>query len=173
MTNEYLMVGVIVRTKGFKGELVLTEVPKAIDSVAKDIQVKIGYSEQFSKTYTLTNFKRYQKGANIKLKEIMNDDQGKELKEHGLFVSKENINRKENVYIDHELAGCKVFDNESGEELGIIVDIYELPANDVWVMESNGKEVPLPVIDDVIISVDIDKKEIRIKLLDGLMELGE
>ena len=47
----------------------------------------------------------------------------------------------------------------------------ELPANDVWVMRTDKAEIPLPVIDDVIKSVDIEKKEIRIELMDGLMDL--
>lgn len=173
MSDKYLMVGVITKTKGFKGELVLTEVPKAIENVVANIEVKIGYSERFSKPYNLTQFKRFQKNANIKLKEITSDEAGHKMKELGLFVKTDNINRKVNTYIDHELSGCKVYNIEDGKLLGEICDVLELPANDVWIMRTETTEIPLPVIEDVIKSVDIDKKEIYIYLLDGLMELGK
>lgn len=171
--SDYLLVGVIVKTKGFKGEMILVDVPKAVESVVNNIDVKIGYSEQFSKKYHLTQIKRYQKNAVIKLNEISSDDDANKLRERGLFVLKSDINRRKNTYIDHELAACKVYDFESGELLGEIVDVLELPANDVWMMRMDDDiEVPLPVIDEVIKSVDIDKKEIKITMMDGLMELG-
>lgn len=170
--SDYILVGVIVKTKGYKGEMVLSEVPKAIESVSDDIDVKIGYSEQFSRKYRLTQLKRYQKNAVIKLKEITSDDNGNKLREYGVFVLKTDINRRKNTYIDHELAHCKVYDFETGDLLGEIVDVMELPANDVWVMRTDELEIPLPVIDQVIKSVDIEKKEIRITMMDGLMELG-
>ncbi len=169
--SEYILVGVIVKTKGYKGEMIVIDIPKAIESVSDNIDVKIGYSEQFSKKFRLIQFKRYQKNANLKLKEIASDIEANSLREHGLFVLKTDINRKKNTYIDHELAGCKVYNIQTNELLGEIVDIMELPANDVWVMRTDKAEIPLPVIDDVIKSVDIEKKEIRIELMDGLMDL--
>lgn len=171
--SDYILVGVIVKTKGFKGEMILIDVPQAIENVINNIDVLVGYSEQFGKKYHLTQFKRYQKNAVIKLESITSDDNANKLREHGLFVLKSDINRKKNTYIDHELAACKVFDFETGDLLGEIVDVLELPANDVWMMRTESDlEIPLPVIDQVIKSVDIDKKEIRISMMDGLMELG-
>lgn len=170
--SDYLLVGVIVKTKGYKGEMIVIDIPKAIENIRENIKVKIGYSEQFAMEFNLKHFKRYQKNANLKLKEINSDTEARSLKEHGLFVKKEDINRKENVYIDHEIAGCKVYDFQTEEFLGEIVDILELPANDVWILKTDNSEIPLPVIDDVIKSVDITKKEIRIEVMEGLMDLG-
>lgn len=169
--SDYILVGVIVKTKGFKGEMILIDVPTAIENISSNVDVKIGYSEQFAKKFHLTQFKRYQKNATLKLKEITSDTDANLLREHGLFALKTDINRKKNTYIDHELAGCKVYNIETNELLGEIVDVMELPANDVWVMRTETAEIPLPVIDDVIKSVDIDKKEIMVELMDGLMDL--
>ena len=170
--SDYLLVGVIVKTKGYKGEMIVIDIPKAIENIRENIKVKIGYSEQFTMEFNLKHFKRYQKNANLKLKEINSDTEARSLKEHGLFVKKEDINRKENVYIDHEIAGCKVYNFQTEEFLGEIVDILELPANDVWILKTDKSEIPLPAIDDVIKSVDITKKEIRIEVMEGLMDLG-
>jgi len=55
--------------------------------------------------------------------------------------------------------------------LGTITDVWIMPANDVWVLSMPEGDIPLPVIDDVILSVDIPKKQIIIRLIDGLRDL--
>jgi|SRR6056300_1542458 16S rRNA processing protein RimM len=173
MNKDYILSGVITKTKGYKGELYLLNVPSAIENLKEDVTVKVGYSLNFSKEYKLKSFKRYQKGATVKLAEISSDTEGKKLKERGIFVDVDDVNKKENKYIDHELIDCMVIDNNSNQNYGKIIDVMELPANDVWLMKYNNMEIPIPVIDDVIKKVDIKNKEIYVELIDGLMELGE
>jgi 16S rRNA processing protein RimM len=173
MNKEYILSGVITKTKGYKGELYILNVPTAIENIKENVTVKIGYSLNFSKDYTLTSFKRYQKGATVRLTEINSDKEGKPLKEKGIFVDVNDINKKENKYIDHELIDCMVIDNKTNQEYGKIIDVMEMPANDVWLMDYNNLEIPIPVIEDVIKKVDIDKKQIFVELIDGLLELGE
>jgi 16S rRNA processing protein RimM len=44
-------------------------------------------------------------------------------------------------------------------------------ANHVWVVRRpRGKPVLLPVIDDVILDVDVERKRVTIHLLEGLLE---
>lgn len=70
-----------------------------------------------------------------------------------------------------DIEGCTVVD-DSGEYLGTISDIWLMPANDVWVVTtSSGSTIPLPVIDDVILSVDLTQRNIRVRLLPGLRDI--
>jgi 16S rRNA processing protein RimM len=66
---------------------------------------------------------------------------------------------------------CNVFDIDKNEIIGKIVDIWEMPANNVWIVKTEQGNVPLPVIDDVIKEKDFINKIIKIKMLDGLEEL--
>jgi 16S rRNA processing protein RimM len=43
-----------------------------------------------------------------------------------------------------------------------------MPGNDVYVVRNGEKEILLPVIDDVIISTDIDSGRMVIHLMEGL-----
>jgi len=73
-------------------------------------------------------------------------------------------------YLDVDLIGCSVFD-EGGAELGTISDVIVTGANDVWEIHSkDGKEILIPVIDEVVLNVDIDNGKITVRLLDGLVE---
>ncbi|MBO9607968.1 MAG: ribosome maturation factor RimM [Paenibacillaceae bacterium] len=77
---------------------------------------------------------------------------------------------EEDEYYYHEIVGCGVV-TEDGEKLGTITEILSPGANDVWVVERpKGKPVLLPVIDDVLISVDIAAKTVTVRLMEGLIE---
>lgn len=59
---------------------------------------------------------------------------------------------------------------EEGETLGTISEILTPGANDVWVVKTPaGKEVLIPVIDDVVLDVDIEQQQVKIHLMEGLL----
>jgi 16S rRNA processing protein RimM len=79
----------------------------------------------------------------------------------------------EGEYYHHQLLGINVVD-EAGQPLGILTDILYTGANDVFIVtDAKGKELLLPVIDDVIINVDLDTQIMRVHLLPGLVEGSE
>ncbi len=59
-------------------------------------------------------------------------------------------------------------ETEDGEYLGKIVDVYLLPANDVYVVKQGDKEILLPAIEDVIKKVDLDRGNLVVIRIGGL-----
>ena len=54
--------------------------------------------------------------------------------------------------------------------LGIVKDIYNTGANDIYSVETpGGKEILLPAIKEVIKQVDIENKKIIVHILKGLI----
>ena len=48
-----------------------------------------------------------------------------------------------------------------------------MPANDVWIVTMpDGRTLPLPVIDDVVLSVDVAARVIVAYILPGLLDLS-
>jgi 16S rRNA processing protein RimM len=168
-------IGSIVNTKGLNGTLVLRKVPKDLQSLTKEINVKIGFSDSFAMNYTMTKFKMGNDFALCNLKEIINPEDAIKLKEKGIFAEDKDLIKdgKETYFVD-ELVGAEVFDWKNKKKLGEISDVWVLPANDVWLMKTeDGKEIPLPVIDDVIKKVKVEDKVIFINLINGLAELAD
>ena len=64
--------------------------------------------------------------------------------------------------------GMTVRDEKHGV-LGEIVETIITGANDVWVIEGGYGQVLVPVIDDVVLSIDEDAGEVFVRLLPGLM----
>jgi len=57
---------------------------------------------------------------------------------------------------------------ETGQLLGKIESIFPTGSNDVYVCRNGQKEILIPAISDVVIKVDLVKKQMLVKLLEGL-----
>jgi 16S rRNA processing protein RimM len=70
----------------------------------------------------------------------------------------------EGEFYHHELIGINVVD-EQGRPLGIISEILETGANDVYVVTNpEGEEILLPAIEKVILKVDLLRREVQVRL---------
>ena len=150
------------------------------------------------KIYSTTNMgkRRYKKGNVIFIHDLENDiyDEHKVLtyRHQGLydFVKVENITTMDEAiskkgmeicviknrddlddeeYFYSDLKGCKVYD-ENAQELGYVVEVEEFPAQ--LTLRVSRKEKPdffVPFIEEFIVSVDIDKKAIVIRVIEGLL----
>lgn len=69
-----------------------------------------------------------------------------------------------------DIEGCAVV-TEDGREIGTVTEVIFTPANDVWAArDAEGHEVLIPVIDDVLVSVDVTAKRIVVREVPGLLE---
>ena len=76
----------------------------------------------------------------------------------------------EGEYYIHDLIGLRVVAT-SGEELGTIEDVLETGANDVYVVKRPGqKDLLVPVIDDVVLGVDLEAGTATIEVVPGLLD---
>ena len=85
---------------------------------------------------------------------------------------------EEGEYYIADLLGCRVFADEesrlmakTSEDglLGTLKDVLQTGANDVYIVDTGKGELLIPVIKDCIKNVDIEKGEILVHLLPGLI----
>ena len=61
---------------------------------------------------------------------------------------------------------------DEGVVLGTLTDVLQTGANDVYCVKmENGRELLLPAIKDCILNVDLEKQEMLVHVLDGLLDL--
>lgn len=73
------------------------------------------------------------------------------------------------MYYHHELIGFRVV-NEKEELIGTLSEILQTGANDVYVVSrSQGDEILIPAIASVVVSIERDNKQIRIREMPGLL----
>ncbi len=73
---------------------------------------------------------------------------------------------------DHDVEGCEVT-TEQERSLGTVRDVIHTRANDIWsVVDGAGAETLVPVLKDVVVSVDTTGKRIVVREIPGLTTAG-
>ena len=101
-------------------------------------------------------------------------DTANKYRQKSLFVTRENaVKLAKNEYFIADLIGLKVTSDE-GEDLGVLEDVLQTGANDVYVIKPEGEEeILLPAIKECVKEVDIETGCMVVHLLPGLRELNK
>lgn len=167
--EEYLEIGKIVNTNGLKG---LLKVMPLTDDITRfedleTIYIQIGKDLVEKK---IEDVKYIKNMVLLKLEGIDSIDEAEKYKNLYIKINKKNaVELPEDSYLIVDVIKCDVYTDE-GELLGKMIDVLDTGSNDVYVVKnSEGKEILLPAIKEVIKSVDIANKKIIVKLMDGLI----
>jgi 16S rRNA processing protein RimM len=173
MSEAMYNVGKVVNTQGIKGELkVLLSTDFPEDRFKKGSKLILLDADQKSQMIVEVESGRLQKNVYIVKFVGFNDiNQVEQYKGWSLKVrASDLVELESDQYYYHEIIGCNVV-TEEGEELGTITDILTPGANDVWVVtRPQGKPVLLPVIDDVVLKVDVAAKLVQVYIMEGLID---
>ena len=168
--TDFLQVGKIVNTHALQGELkVLSESDFKEERFRKGSELIIDFNGEHVPVVVATH--RSHKGMDLlKFKGLNSINDVEKFKGSALLVSAEYLeDLDEDEFYYFEIIGCVVKSVE-GEVIGEISDVLRTGANDVWIVKREGqKDVLVPYIKQVVKSVDIDKKEVIIEIIDGLL----
>ncbi|KIL35266.1 16S rRNA processing protein RimM [Cohnella kolymensis] len=173
MKEERLLnVGKIVNTHGIRGEVKVwpqTDFPEVRFQVGSKLLMFPPESGD-PVTVEVTSSREQKNMFVVKLKGFDDINQVEKLKGCELKVSdSERVPLSEDEYYVRDIIGCSVV-TEEGEELGVIADVLTPGANDIWVVTMpKGKELLLPVIDDVVLDVDLTARKVTVHLMEGLL----
>ncbi len=173
MSEERLLnIGKVVNTHGIRGEIKVwpqTDFPEVRfkpgsklmmfpPEAGQPITIEILASREQKKMYVL------------QIKGYDNINQVEKYKGWELKVAEsERVPLPEGEYYFRDIVGCAV-ESDEGEQLGTVKDILSTGANDIWVVQMpKGKDLLIPVIDDVVLNVDIAERKITVHLLEGLL----
>lgn len=167
--ENMLQVGVITATHGIKGEVKVfptTDDIKRFDYLKKVfidsreglIQVKVAGVRYFKNLVIL------------KFKGINDINDVEKYKKCPLLVTREDaVPLEEGEYYITDIIGINAV-SDDGVVLGTIKDVLQTGANDVYIIQTEDKkEILVPAIKQCILNVDLDKKEMKIHLLEGLV----
>jgi 16S rRNA processing protein RimM len=161
-----LEIGQIVNTHGLRGDLKVMpwcDDPEIFDELA--------YVIIDGEEYDIEKSRMQKNMVLLKLAGIDDINDAEKYRNKVLTIPREELgDLPEGTYYICDLLGCNVTTDE-GRDLGEIKDIIKTGSNDVYVVEdSGGRQVLIPVIDEVVLSVDVDEKKVLIKPLKGLID---
>lgn len=170
--EQFLRVGVIASTHGIRGEVKVYPTTDDLSRFETLKEVVLVTQRKEHLPLTVAGVKFFKQFAILKFKEIDNIDDVQKYKGCDLMVSRENAQPlEENEYYIGDLIGMKVV-SDDGKNLGILEDVLQTGANDVYVVKRlGGSELLLPVIDECILDVDVEQGLVKAHVMEGLLDL--
>lgn len=166
----YLDIGKIINTHGVKGEV---KVIPFTDDPERYRKLKQVYLDRPSglETYHISGVKFFKNTVIIKFKEINDMETAEALKETVIKIErKDAVKLPKNSYFVCDILGCEVID-ENGRSLGILKDVLQTGANDVYVVRNeNNREILIPAIKSVVERISLEDKKINVTLPKGLLD---
>ncbi|MGN0371304.1 MAG: ribosome maturation factor RimM [Enterocloster sp.] len=169
--EKLLRVGVITSTHGVRGEV---KVFPTTDDARRFKKLKEVILDTGKERIPLSieNVKFFKNMVILKFKGYDNINDVEIYRQKDLLITREQaVKLAPDEYFITDLIGLRVVD-EKGTSIGVMKDVLETGANDVYVVEmADGKELMLPAIKDCILNVDIEGGLMTVHVLDGLMDL--
>lgn len=168
MKNKFLETGKIVGTHGVRGML---RVQPWCDSS--------DFLTEFSRVYTDSNGKNQLKVLSAKphggivlmsVDGVTTIEEAEKLRGQVIYINRDDVDLPEGRYFISDLIGCTVTDADTGATLGILADVSQTGANDVWHIKKEEREYLVPAIESVIVSVTPDEDSIVIRPLKGIFD---
>ncbi|MDD3193743.1 MAG: ribosome maturation factor RimM [Oscillospiraceae bacterium] len=107
----------------------------------------------------------------VKLVGTDNVEAAQALRGQVLYAARAYMPLEKGEYFIQDLIGLSVVDADTGEEYGILSDVSQTGANDVYHISKPGeKEKLVPAIKDVVVETDVDGGTMKIRPLKGLFD---
>ena len=171
MQEEYLLLGYIVDAFSLDGTFkVLSKTDFAKQRYQKGKEVFLYQANTKQRmTVVVESFRKGGQFDFVKVQGINSKEEALEFKGYEIHALKDYDNMDKDTYYFVDLVGCKIID-EKGQEYGVVKQVEEFPAQLTLRVKRNGKEdFFVPFVKAFIRRVDINKKEIEINIIEGML----
>lgn len=168
--EEMLQVGVVATVHGIRGEM---KVFPTTDTARRFLDLSYVYMDMGREDFRkmeIQGVKFFKKLAILKFRGIDDRNEAEKYRGKGLWIPRDEAQPlgEDEYYIGDLIGMDVVLEDES--PFGILKDVLETGANDVYVVETaQGREVLLPAIGECIRQIDVEAGVMTIHLMDGLM----
>ena len=165
---EFLAVGGLRKPHGLRGEMFMVVWTDFPERLQPGVTVYVGESHQPIRIKSLRN---HNQNLLITFDEFDNREEVGQFRNQVVFVrTADLLPLPEDEFYLHQLLGLRVIQDEDNLHLGVVTEILETGANNVFIVRpENGPAILIPDIDSVILKIDLEAGEIRVHLIPGLL----
>ena len=170
---NYLQLGIILKTKGLKGEVKVKSTTDFAHLRYKKKAKVFLYNEKSGdlKEVHIASYNFNQGFDYVSFEEYKDIDLITPFIGYQIVVNKEEQPplKKDNYYFA-DLVNCEVFDKERGL-IGKVTKVEQYSSNETLRIKlENGKDLLLPFVKAFVKKVDIETKRIDVELIEGMIE---
>lgn len=171
--SECFYLGIIARKYSFKGEVILNldtdepEIYQNLDAVFLDMGKDLlpFFIEKSS----------FQKGRELRVRfeDVKTEQDADAILKKKVYLPLQFLPKLSgNKFYYHEVIGFSLVDEKQGA-IGTIESINDSTAQALFIVSSGNDEILVPMVKDFIIKVDREKREIRVKTPEGLIDMNK
>ena len=162
MKQRYIEAGQIVNTHGVRGEV---RIVPWCDSAAFLSEFDTFYID--GKPVKVLSSRVHKTNLLALLEGCADVNEAMRLKNKVVHIDREDADLPEGSHFIVDLIGLRVLDNATGEEIGTVKEVLDLPANDVYVVRGE-REYMIPAVSAFIAETNVDEGYMRVNMQRGL-----
>ena len=165
----FVIIGKFRRPHGIRGEIrmtVLTDFPELI------VPEQTIYAGERYHPYTIKGIRWHGEDMLVSLEELPDRTAVEIFRNIMVYMKGVDIPEpREGEYYIHQLVGLDVITDQD-QKLGVIKEIILTGANDVYLVDTgSGKDILLPVIDEVVLDINHDEGFVLVHIIPGLLDI--
>ncbi len=168
MLKQFLEAGQVVGTHGVRGEL---RVQPMGDSPEFLVRFRTLYLDQGRTPVRVRSARVHKNIALIALENVNSIDDGERLRGRILYLDRNDARLPKGRYFIADLMGMQVSDADDGRIYGKLTDVMQTGANDVYeITDDAGKTYLMPAVKQMVIDVNIEAGEMKIRPVAGIFD---
>ena len=168
MKKTFLNIGKIVGSHGIKG---MVRVECWCDSPEFLCQFNRLFTAPDTESVLKVNKASPHKNiALLKFKGIDTIEQAEAMRGSLLYIFRDDAQLSDGQFFIDEIIGCKIYDGETNEYYGLLDDVTNTGANDIWQIKNGDKEYLFPSVPQFVKSIDVNKEVIYILPPKGIFD---
>ncbi|MFO7981990.1 MAG: ribosome maturation factor RimM [Desulfuromonadales bacterium] len=168
--EELFQVGVVVGIHGLRGDLKVQPLTPESDSLLFAEKVFLGREGREKEDHVPARARRHKGSILLRLEGLEHISKVEGLVGSQVFMRLGDLPElPEDEFYWFQLTGARVFDRRRGE-IGEVVDVFTTAAHDILEVQGPFGEVLIPVVDEMVVEVDLEGRRLDVDLPDGLVQ---
>jgi 16S rRNA processing protein RimM len=169
----FVWIGTVTRPHGVRGELNILEGEDSSGAWLQCPEVYIGETETQATCYQVRRARKGRRMVVLGLVDVASCEEAEKLRDRQVYVRRSELpETAEGTYYIHDLIGLQIV-NRSGRLLGVLKDVFDNGAHELYLIRSGRQEWILPVIAGAVEAVLPDSGRIVVHPPEGLPGVPE
>lgn len=169
--EDLVPIGQVAKTIGYKGNVLVDAYPGYEQSWSALTKCLIKVEGVWAPFFVISS-QRHADLLDILFADLQDDKAARTIVQQEIFINAHQIAAEDGELEmeDSEWVGFVVMDTEIGQ-IGTIQAIRELPGQDLAIVSYLDKSISIPLAEELIVEIDLEKKVVVLNLPHGLLDL--
>ncbi len=164
MKKQFLEIGKIVNTHGVRGDIKVQPWCDSPDFLASFDTL---YAHDHSPV-VIQSAKVHKGCVLMHLEGVDTIEQAQLLRGRTLYMDRDDVELEDGAFFIQDAIGLPVYDERVGREIGVLREISDGPAGDLYIVQDGGKRHMIPGV-PFVESVDLENGRITVRTIEGLL----